>query len=145
MSQLRAAITEDMKNAMRAKDMLTLNTVRYIMSAIKNWEIDNGLPTDEDVVKVIAKEVKQMKDAITEFTAGGRMDLVDEENKKIAVLQKYLPKQLSPEELEKTVKEVMAELGESDFGKTMKAVMAKVQGQADGGSVSAMIKKLMNG
>jgi len=142
MSQLRAAITEDMKNAMRAKDQLTLNTVRYVMSSIRNWEIDNGVPTDQDVLKLIAKEVKQMKDAIVEFAQGGREDLVEEENKKVAILEKYLPKQLSPDELEKTVKATLEELGDSDFGKTMKAVMAKVQGKADGGTVSAMIKKL---
>lgn len=142
MSQLRAKITEDMKNAMRAKDQLTLNTVRYIMSSIKNWEIDNGVPTDEDVMKVITKEVKQMKDAITEFAQGGREDLVKEENLKVAVLEKYLPKQLTPEELEKTVKEVLESIDHSDFGKMMREVMAKVQGKADGNSVSAMIKKL---
>lgn len=145
MSQLRAKLTEDMKNAMRAKDMLTLNTVRYLMSSIKNWEIDNGVPTDEDVTKVIAKELKQMKDAVAEFLKGGRQDLVDEENKKIAIIEKYLPQQMSAEELEKTVKEVMAEIGDSNFGTTIKAVMAKVQGKADGGAVSAMVKKLTNG
>ncbi len=144
MSELRAKLTEDMKNAMRAKDMLTLNTVRYLLSSIKNWEIDHGLPTDEDVVKIISKEVKQMRDAISEFARGGRQDLVEEEEKKVSILERYLPSQLSPEELEKTVKEVMSELGESDFGKTMRAVMAKVQGKAEGSSVSAMVKKLMN-
>lgn len=144
MSELRAKLTEDMKNAMRAKDMLTLNTVRYLLSSIKNWEIDHGLPTDEDVVKIISKEVKQMRDAISEFARGGRQDLVEEEEKKVSILERYLPSQLSPEELERTVKEVIAELGESDFGKTMRAVMAKVQGKAEGSSVSAMVKKLMN-
>lgn len=144
MSELRAKLTEDMKNAMRAKDMLTLNTVRYLLSSIKNWEIDHGLPTDEDVVKIISKEVKQMRDAISEFARGGRQDLVEEEEKKVSIIERYLPSQLSPEELEKTVKEVMSELGESDFGKTMRAVMAKVQGKAEGSSVSAMVKKLMN-
>lgn len=144
MSELRAKLTEDMKNAMRAKDMLTLNTVRYLLSSIKNWEIDHGLPTDEDVVKIISKEVKQMRDAISEFARGGRQDLVEEEEKKVSIIERYLPSQLSPEELERTVKEVIAELGESDFGKTMRAVMAKVQGKAEGSSVSAMVKKLMN-
>ena len=115
------------------------------MSSIKNWEIDNGVPTDEDVTKVIAKELKQMKDAVAEFLKGGRQDLVDEENKKIAIIEKYLPQQMSAEELEKTVKEVLAEIGDSNFGTTIKAVMAKVQGKADGGAVSAMVKKLTNG
>lgn len=108
MSELRAKLTEDMKNAMRAKDMLTLNTVRYLLSSIKNWEIDHGLPTDEDVVKIISKEVKQMRDAISEFARGGRQDLVEEEEKKVSIIERYLPSQLSPEELEKTVKEVMS-------------------------------------
>lgn len=144
MSQLRAQLTEDMKNAMRAKDSIKLNTVRYLMSAIKNWEIDNGTPTDADVIKVIAKEVKQMKDANAEFLKGGREDLVEEENKKIAILETYLPQQLTEAELEQAVKEVMAENEGADFGTTMRAVMAKVQGKADGGAVSAMVKKLQS-
>lgn len=145
MSQLRSQLTEDMKNAMRAKDSMRLNTVRFIMSAVRNWEIDNGEPTDQDILKLIAKEVKQMKDANAEFSKGGREDLVEEENKKIAILEEYLPQQLSEAELEAAVKEVKAELGDADFGTTMRAVMAKVQGKADGAAVSAMVKKLSNG
>ncbi len=143
MLTLKEQLTEDMKNAMRSGEQLKRDTVRFLMSAIKNFEIDNGPQNDDGVVKIVAREVKKMKDALTDFIKAGRQDIVEEENKKIAILEAYLPKQLTPEELEATVKEVLAEVGNSDFGKAMKAVMAKVQGKADGGQVSATVKKFL--
>lgn len=144
MSALKAQLTEDMKNAMRARDSVKLNTVRFLLSEIKNFEIDNGEQDDAGVTKVIAKEVKKMKDAMNDFATAGRQDLVDEETVKVQIMETYLPAQLSAEELEVVVKEVISEVDSSEFSVVMKATMAKVQGRADGGAVSAMVKKLLS-
>jgi uncharacterized protein len=143
MSALKARLTEDMKQAMRDRASVKLNTIRFLLSAIKNWEIDNGEQDDAGVTKIIAKEVKKMKDANIEFEKGGRQDLVEEELVKIAFMEEYLPKQLSAEEVEAIAKEVIDSSEQKDFGTLMKAVMAKVQGKADGGAVSAAVKKLL--
>jgi len=132
---------EDMKNAMRSGDSIKRDTVRFLMSAIKNFEIDNGAQPDEGILKIIAKEVKKMEDALVDFAKGDRQDLIDAEKPKIEILKNYLPKQLTAEELAATVKKVIEDLGKSDFGTTMKAVMAKVGTRADGGTVSAAVKK----
>lgn len=144
MSALKAQLTEDMKNAMRARDSVKLNTVRFLLSEIKNFEIDNGEQDDAGVTKVIAKEVKKMKDAMNDFATAGRQDLVDEETVKVQIMETYLPAQLSAEELEVVVKEVISEVDSSEFSVVMKETMAKVQGRADGGAVSAMVKKLLS-
>jgi uncharacterized protein len=144
MSALKAQLTEDMKNAMRARESVKLTTIRFLLSEIKNFEIDNGEQDDAGVTKVIAKEVKKMKDAMNDFANAGRQDLVDEETVKVQIMESYLPAQLSAEELEVLVKEAIAEAGSSEFGVVMKAAMAKVQGRADGGAVSAMVKKLLS-
>lgn len=143
MSQLKAQLTEDMKNAMRARDSVRLNTVRFLLSEIKNFEIDNGPQDDAGVTKVIAKEVKKMKDAINDFDKAGRQDLVEEESVKVKIMEAYLPAQLSGEELNALVQEVINETGNKEFGVLMKAAMTKVQGRADGGAVSAALKKLL--
>ena len=144
MSPLKAQLTEDMKNAMRARDSVKLNAVRFLLSEIKNVEIDNGEQDDVGVTKVIAKEVKKMKDAMNDFANAGRQDLVDEETVKIQIMESYLPAQLSAEALEVLVTEAIAEAGSTEFGTVMKAAMAKVQGRADGGAVSAAVKKLLS-
>jgi uncharacterized protein YqeY len=143
MSDLKAQLTEDMKNAMRAHDSVKLNTVRFLLSELKNWEIDNGVQDDAGVMKIIQREVKKMKDAIEDFKSGNRDDLVQEENAKVAILESYLPKQMSDEDLMKHVKEVVSSSEDKNFGILMKAVMARVQGQADGGRVSALLKQAL--
>lgn len=143
MSQLKAQLTEDMKNAMRARDSVKLNTVRFLLSEIKNFEIDNGPQDDAGVTKVIAKEVKKMKDAINDFDKAGRQDLVEEESVKVQIMETYLPAQLGGEELNAIVQEAINETGSKEFGVVMKAAMVKVQGRADGGVVSAALKKLL--
>ncbi len=144
MSQLKAQLTEDMKQAMKAHDSMKLNTVRFLLSEIKNWEIDNGPQEDDGVIKVIAREVKKLKDALTDFEKAGRTDLVDEEKQKLTVMESYLPQQLSDGELQKIVEEVVASSDKKDFGTIMKAVMARAQGKADGGRVSAMVKTALS-
>jgi hypothetical protein len=141
---IKQQLTEDMKNAMRARDMAKLGTIRFLMSEIKNYEIDNGEQNDEGVQKVIAQQVKKMKDAINDFNNAGRQDLVDEETAKVEVMQSYLPAQMSQEEVETLVQQAIDEAGSTEFGVVMKAAMAKVQGKADGSAVSAAVKKLLN-
>ncbi len=143
MSPLKNQLTEDMKNAMRARDSLRLNTIRFLLSIIKNWEIDNGEQDDAGVLKLIASEVKKMKDALIDFEKAGRQDLVSEETSKVAILEAYLPQQLSEEELMKLVVEAKRGTEGANFGEVMRAVMAKVAGRADGGRVSAAVKQLM--
>lgn len=149
-STIQAQLVDDMKNAMRAHESLKLNTIRFMMSAIKNWQIDNrdkvvdDKVDDKDAQSVIAKEVKKIIDANAEFKAAGRMDLVEEEEKKLEIMRAYLPKQMSDEDLEAKVKEVIAGLPDKNMGMAMKAVMAAVGGQADGGKVSALVKQHLN-
>lgn len=140
---LKAQLMEDMKNAMRSGDTVKRDTVRFLMAAVKNFEIDNGEQDDEGVQKVVAREVKKMNEAIIEFEKGDRQDLADADKAKVAVLQAYLPQQMSAEELDVIVKQTIDEAPDKNFGLVMKAVMAKVQGKADGGAVSAAVKKLL--
>jgi uncharacterized protein len=144
MSALKTQLTEDMKQAMRDRASMKLNTIRFLLAALKNWEIDNGEQDDAGVQKIIAREVKKMKDAIEDFKKGGRQDLVDEELQKIEIMEAYLPKQMGEAELQQIVSEVVSSSEQKDFGSVMKAVMAKVQGQADGGRVSALVKSALS-
>jgi uncharacterized protein YqeY len=143
MSNLKNQLVEDMKNAMRARDSLRLGVIRFVLSELKNFEIDNGEQDDAGVMKVIAREVKKVNDAIVDFEKAGREDLVNEEKSKVEIMQSYLPKQMSDEELEGIVKKVVESSSDKNFGAMMKAVMAQTAGQADGGRVSTMVKKVM--
>ncbi len=144
MSQLKTQLVEDMKTAMRAHDSVRLGVIRFMLSEIKNFEIDNGEQDDAGIQKIIAREIKKVKDANVEFEKGGRQDLVDQETEKIGMMEVYLPKQMSDEDLQKIVTEVVAESDKKDFGNVMRAVMAKVQGLADGNRVSAMVKQALS-
>ena len=141
MSQLKATFMEDIKTAMKAHDSEKLNTIRFLLSELKNFEIDNGVQDDAGVTKIIAREVKKQKDALNDFKNAGRTDLVEEVEKKILVMEAYLPQQMSDEELRSHVKEVVALEEKKDFGTVMKAVMARTQGKADGSRVSTMVKE----
>jgi len=143
MSALKDRLTEDMKNAMRAHESLRLNTIRYMLSELKNFEIDNGEQDDAGVMKVIAREVKKLKDALVDFQNAGRKDLVDEETQKIAVMESYLPKQMSDEELMAKVRAAVEKVPSKNFGEVMKMIVADVQGQADGKRISEMVKQAM--
>jgi uncharacterized protein len=140
---LKLQLTEDMKQAMRDRASLKLNTIRFLLSEIKNAELDSGDLDDAAAQKIAAKQIKSMKDAIEEYKKGDRNDLVSEEEEKIAVLEAYLPKQMSDEELMKAVEEVKASSGITEMGPLIGAVKQKVGNQADGGRVAAMIKQSM--
>lgn len=138
---LQQQLIEDMKTAMKARDTVKLSVIRFLRSEIKNYEIDHGEQDDQGVQKIIATQVKQTKDAITEFDKGGRQDLVDQELAKVEVLESYLPEQLTDEELQQIVSEVVAKQGGKNMGQLMSAVMAQVQGRAAGNRVAAMVKQ----
>ncbi len=137
-------IDSDYKQAFRSKDELVVSSLRNLKSEIKNVEISKQKPlTEEEVLQVVAKKVKQHKDSIESFTSGNRTDLVEHEQKQMAVLQKYLPKQMEESELREIVKATITETNAAaaDFGKTMKEVMNRVKGKADGGMVSKILKE----
>jgi uncharacterized protein len=149
MSALKAQITEDMKNAMRAKDTQRLGTIRLLLSACKQKEVDERVELDDVmVIAIVDKLVKQRKDSITAFESAARQDLADIEKAELVVLQTYLPARLSAEEVAAEVGAIVAaltaELGrkpaQSEMGKVMGAAKAKLAGKADMGQVSAAIK-----
>ena len=145
---LKDRITEDMKTAMRAGEKERLATIRLILSAIKQREVDERITLDDSqVLAAIEKMVKQRKEAITQFEAGGRADLVAKETAEIAILQTYLPAQMSDAEIDGLIGEAIASTGAAsikDMGKVMAAVKAKAQGRADMGAVSARIKQKLS-
>ena len=141
---LKARITEDMKTAMRAKEADRLGTIRLLLAAIKQREVDERIELDDAaVVALVDKLIKQRKDSVQQFTAGGRPELAEKENAEIVVLEVYLPQRLSADEITAAVKGIVAELGASgpgDMGKVMGAVKQRLAGQADMGLVSAAVK-----
>jgi len=152
MSKVIDQIKEDLKQAMRDKNVITLSVLRMLTGAIRNKEIslrEAGAEvelSDEQVLETIKSEVKKRNDAIGSYESGGRADLAAKEKEEIKVLEKYLPPQLSEEEIEKEVRELIAGLGEvgpSDFGKVMGQAMAKLKGRADGNKVTAAVKKVL--
>jgi len=146
---LKNQITEDMKTAMRAKDMERLGTIRLLTAAIKQKEVDERVELDDAaVIAVLDKMVKQRKDSITAFEQGGRDDLAAKEKAEMEVLSAYLPARLSADDIAAEVKAIVAELGASgpgDMGKVMGAVKARLAGKADMGAVSAAVKAALAG
>ncbi len=141
---LRDRITEDMKTAMRAKDAERLGTIRFLLAAIKQREVDERIVLDDvQVIGVLDKLVKQRKDSITAFQQAGRTDLVDKETAEMKVLEGYLPQRLLADEVAAEVTRIIKELGAAgpgDMGKVMGAVKAQLAGKADMGMVSAAVK-----
>ncbi len=144
---LKDQITEDMKTAMRAKDAPRLLTIRGLLAACKQREVDERIVLDDAaVIAIIDKLVKQRKDSITQFTAGNRPDLVEKEAAELVVLEGYLPQRLGVEAIAAEVAAIVAELGASgpgDMGKVMAAVKTRLAGKADMGAVSAAVKKAL--
>ena len=147
MASLAERLEEDMKTAMRAGDKLTLGVVRRARSAIKNAEIANKGPIDDAAAeKVLRTLVKQHKESIEGFRAGGRPERIADEEAEMAVLENYLPQQLGADVIEPVVRELAEEMGASslkDMGTLMKAVMAKLGGAADGSVVSGVVKQVI--
>jgi len=148
MSQLKQLITNDMKLAMKAKDKQALKAIRMILGAIKQREIDERIElTDGQALSVIQKMVKQRKDSISQFLDAGRIDLVDIEEAELLIINNYMPKQLSKEEVESEVNKAISETGAAsmkDMGKLMGVLKSKLDGKADMGVVSQLIKSKLS-
>ena len=146
---LKEQITEDMKTAMRAKDSERLGTIRLLLAACKQKEVDERVELDDAmVIAIVDKLIKQRKDSIDAFTKAERMDLADKEAAELVVLQAYLPVRMTAEEVLTAVKAIVAELGASgpgDMGKVMGAVKAQLAGKAEMGQVSAAVKAALAG
>ena len=141
---LKTQIAEDMKSAMRAKDAPRLAAIRLLMAGVKQREVDERIELDDAAITaVIEKQIKQRRDAITQYEAGGRPELADAERFEIEVLQAYLPEQLSADAVVAIIRQAIADTGAAgakDMGKVMAAVKPQIAGRADMGAVSAQIK-----
>ena len=141
---LKAQISEDMKNAMRAKDSARLGAIRLLQAAIKQREVDERIELDDTaVITVIEKMLKQRRDSIAAYESANRTDLADVEKFEVTVLQTYMPKQLTDDEVDQIITQVIADTGASgakDMGKVVSLVKPLVAGVADMGKVSGLIK-----
>ena len=141
---LKTQLTEDMKTAMRAKDQVSLSTIRLINAAIKQFEVDERTEADDaKVISILTKMVKQRKDSDKIYTEAGRQDLADKENAEIEILNCYLPQMMSAEEIKTVVEAVIAETGASgmaDMGKVMGVLKTRLAGKADMGEVNKILK-----
>mgnify|MGYP002713192479 CR=1 FL=1 len=147
MMSLKEQIKNDIKEAMRAKEILRRDTLRNIQAGIKQVEVDERKElTDTDVEAILAKYLKQREDAKAQFAEAGRDDLVAKEEEEIAIVQSYLPEPMSDEELESTLKEIIAQVGAEsmkDMGKVMGAAKTAIGSRADGGRINQTVKKLL--
>ena len=150
---LKDQITEDMKSAMRAKDAARLSTIRMLLAAVKQREVDERIVLDDAaVVAIVDKSIKQRKDSIAAFQGAGRTDLVDKESAELLVLQGYLPVRLSTDEVQVAVTGIVAALatelgrpaGAGDMGRVMAAVKTQLAGKAEMGTVSAAVKAALS-
>ena len=144
---LSERLADDLKKAMKDKDKVRLSVIRMVRSAVKNREIDPGTTlSDEEVLVVIQKELKQRRDSLQAFESAGRTDLIDEVQAEIDILSEYLPAQLSEDELRDIVKRIITEVGavgKSDVGKVMGKVMPEIRGRADGKLAQQVVQALL--
>lgn len=143
-------IDEDLKAAMKAKEAEVLSVLRMLKSAVKYAAIEkhgaDGVPTDAEVIAAVRKEAKKRQDSIESFKSGGREDLAKKEESELKILEKYLPKAMSPEEVEKLVKDAIAETGattKAQMGAVMKAAQAKAEGRVDNKTLSMLVQKAL--
>jgi len=139
-------VETDFKTAMKSKDELALSVMRLVRSALKNKQIELGRDLkDEDTHAVLKAMIKQYQDALTDFQAAGRQDLLERQQKEIDLIAQYLPPSLPAEELEKIVSEAVKSSGATDMGKAMGAAMKAVAGRADGNEVRAIVQRQLSG
>lgn len=151
MTNLKQKILDDLKSAMQSGNAEKRDILRMLTSAIKDEEIkkkkrDEGL-SDEEVIEVVGRSIKQRKDSIEEYQKGGREDLADQEKKELEVLNEYLPEQLGEEEIRKEIKSIIAETGassRSDFGRVMGVAMNKLKGKTSGDIVKKIVEEELN-
>ena len=144
---LKDQLKEDMKAAMKAREegKITLSVIRMVNSAIKNTEINDKIELDDNgVLGILAKEMKTRQDSLTEFEKAGREDLISHVKEEITVLQKYMPAQMTEDEIRDVVKKAIAECGDNvNMGNVMKHVMPNTKGRADGKLVNTIVKELL--
>ncbi len=144
---LKEKLLEDLKEAMKEKDSIKKNTIQMARAAVLQVEKDKQIELqDSDILTILAKEVKKRKDSLSDYQKGGREDLVEQINKEIQVLEVYLPKQLSKEELEKELQEIVKKLNATsmkDMGIVMKTAKEKIGTRADGKEINEIVKKLL--
>jgi uncharacterized protein len=148
---LKEKISIDLKSAMKSGEVLKRDTLRMLESMIKNAEIEKmkkeeGL-SDAEVLEVISRAVKQRKDSVLQYTAGGRPELAKKESQEIAILMQYMPEQMSEDKVREIIKEVIAQTGattKADMGKVMGQAMGKLKGQADGNVVKKIVEELLS-
>ncbi len=145
---LKEKLLEDLKSAMKEKNINKKNAVQMVRTAILQVEKDKGIEvTDEQIINIIAKEVKTRKDSLADFEKANRQDLIDQINEEISVLEEYLPKQLTDEELEQAVTKVINDVGATDIkdmGKVMKEAKVQIGAKADGKRINEMVKKILS-
>jgi len=144
-------LQEELKQAMLAKDELKTSVLRLLLSSINYYEIEKGKAgyeaTDEDILTVIQREIKQRKDSIEHFESAGRQELVDKETKELEILQSYMPEQMGEEEVKNIVEQTISEVGAAsiqEMGKVMGALTPKLKGKADMGMVSKLVKESLS-
>lgn len=145
---LKHQIEEQIKESLKSGDQMRLSTLRFLLASIQNEEIAKQKElTDEEVIAVVQKQIKQHHESVEAFQKGGRGDLEQKERAEIEILNKFVPQQMDEGEVRKTVLEVIAQLPESDqinFGKVMGTVMARVKGKADGNAVSKVVRETLS-
>ncbi|MEK7590559.1 MAG: GatB/YqeY domain-containing protein [Patescibacteria group bacterium] len=145
---LKEKLTNDLKQAMKSADQETVGVLRILLTAIKNKEIEkktksggDGQLNEEEVIQALSSDAKKHKESIEIFTKGSRKDLADKEEKELAIVQKYLPKQLGEAEIEQVVDKILQQTSGKDFGSVMKEAMKELKGKADGKVVSEIIQR----
>ena len=145
---LKEQLMQDLKDAMKEKDTIKKDTVQMVRAAILQIEKDKGIEVDDNkIIEIIAKEVKGKKDALVDFEKAQRQDLIDQTNKEMEILNKYLPKQLTKEEIKSEVEDVIKAIGATsmkDMGAVMKEAKAKIGAAADGRTINEVVKELLS-
>ena len=148
MKMLKEKLLADLKNSMKEKNVVRKNVIQMVRAAILQVEKDKQITVDDDqIIDIIAKESKKRKDSLADYEKSGRADLINEIKEEIAILAEYLPKQLSMEEVEAIVKDVIAEVGATsmkDMGKVMKAAKEKIGASSDGRTINEAVKKFLS-
>ncbi|MCD6449204.1 MAG: GatB/YqeY domain-containing protein [Thermotogaceae bacterium] len=146
---LKDRIREDLKSAMKGRDKVAVRTLRMVIAAIKNFEVEKMKEAaDEDVIAVLQKEAKKRKEAIEQYSAAGREDLASSEKAELEIIKRYLPEQMSEEDVKELAKEIIDQVGAKtakDFGRVMKEIMPRVKGKADGKLVNKIVRELLQG
>lgn len=136
-------LKEDLKTYMKARDMISLNTVRAILNEINIREMKNVKINEEEIIKVLRSEAKKRKESIETFEKAGRTDLIEKEAKELKIIESYLPEEISDEELIVKIKEIINKTEDKSFGNVMKSSIVALKGVADGKRISAILKQIL--